>query len=440
MSPSKRRGAMLRMFLPVFIGAAAICSGDLLEQFNQCKEREELPFLRQLASNCASIAEIGADEIVPMWALLLGLSENGQEKTSYIRIAPDYFVHLNELILAAELASPKGISFQSMEEPDFYDADMVILNDPSPSDLETFSAKAKQYLVVRGGADSFMAAHPEWTLRNQQFSEFAVLEKAHAPSFLYRIEEKNHLPDDPKELYIDVMKKILANTIYEDASYQGDFNPEHREYGFDHPKQALTMVGMKRLDNLHFCMQEILKNQIPGDCIETGVWRGGCTILMRAILKAFGDTERKVWVADSYTGVPPPNLEKYPQDRISPLHTESYHYLAVPLTTVKNNFKKFGLLDSQVVFLKGLFSDTLPKAPIEQLALMRLDGDLYESTLDALTNLYPKLSVGGFVIIDDFGSNPNCVEALTDYRREHQIEDPFIPIDFASVYWQKTKP
>lgn len=233
------------------------------------------------------------------------------------------------------------------------------------------------------------------------------------------------------------MKKILTNTIYEDPSYHGAFDLNKREHGEDHPLTAFTMIGMKRLDNIEYCMDEIRRNNIPGDCIETGVWRGGATIFMRAILKAYGDTTRKVWVADCFAGVPPPNVTKYPADHISPLHTESYYYLAVPIEQVKRNFDKFGLLDNQVVFLKGLFSDTLPTAPIKELSLLRLDGDLYESTMDALVNLYPKLSVGGFIIIDDFGGNPNCVQAVHDYRRQHNITDPILWIDNLGVYWKK---
>ncbi len=242
-----------------------------------------------------------------------------------------------------------------------------------------------------------------------------------------------------QRLYIDLMKKILVNTIYEDSSYQSGFQAAVREYGKDHPHLAFTMVGMKRLNNIDECMKQIFENKIPGDCIETGVWRGGCTILMRAIIKSYGDTSRKVWVADSFEGVPAPNLAKFPADHISPLHTASFSYLAVPLEEVQRNFDKCGLLDEQVIFLKGRFSDTLPTAPIEKLSLLRLDGDLYESTIDALVNLYPKLSVGGFIIIDDFGPNPNCVQAVNDYRAEKNITEPIIWIDYDGVYWQKQR-
>lgn len=112
------------------------------------------------------------------------------------------------------------------------------------------------------------------------------------------------VPNTPQELYIDLMKKILTNTIYNDMNASGVHDPALRENGRDWPQFAHTMVGMKRLDNIHACLKDILKNNIPGDCIETGVWRGGSTILMRAILKAYNDPKRKVWIADSFEGLP----------------------------------------------------------------------------------------------------------------------------------------
>lgn len=122
---------------------------------------------------------------------------------------------------------------------------------------------------------------------------------------LHHVDEMSILPTDPKELYIDVVKKILANTIYEDDDSHGRYTVASRMYGLDWPLKAHTMIGMKRLNNIHECMKCILENDVPGDCIETGVWRGGATILMRAILQAYGDDQRKVWVVDSFAGLPP---------------------------------------------------------------------------------------------------------------------------------------
>jgi len=208
-----------------------------------------------------------------------------------------------------------------------------------------------------------------------------------------------------------------------------------RKYGKDWPAQALTMVGRKRLDNIQECVERALEDDIPGDLIETGVWRGGATIFMRAILRAYNDTQRKVWVADSFRGLPRPNIVKYPEDRGYDL--SRWRSLAVFADEVRANFQRFGLLDNQVEFLEGWFADTLPLAPITRLAVLRLDGDLYESTMDSLANLYHRLSPGGFVIVDDYYNSPPCQKAINDFRRTHAIEAEMIKVDWSGAFWRK---
>jgi O-methyltransferase len=182
-----------------------------------------------------------------------------------------------------------------------------------------------------------------------------------------------------------------------------------------------TMLDQVALDHLDSCVRTVVREEIPGDFIETGVWRGGACILMRALLAVTGDTTRRVWVADSFEGLPKPNASLYPADSGDTLWTDT---LGVSVDAVKRNFEKYGLLDDRVIFLKGWFKDTLPTAPIERLAIMRLDGDLYESTIQALEALYPKLSVGGFCLIDDYGAIPACAKAVHDYRDAHGITEP----------------
>ena len=152
------------------------------------------------------------------------------------------------------------------------------------------------------------------------------------------------------------------------------------------------------------------------------------------MLKAYGDESRRVWVADSFEGLPPPDAAQYPADRDDAHWTKDK--LAVSLDQVRDNFERYELLDDHVVFLKGWFSDTLPSAPIEALAVLRLDGDMYQSTIEALRALYPKLSKGGYVIVDDYGL-PNCRAAVEDYRSEHGISEEIVDIDGSGVYWQR---
>jgi O-methyltransferase len=201
------------------------------------------------------------------------------------------------------------------------------------------------------------------------------------------------------------------------------------------PADAETMIGMRRLDNLQRCVTDVIFRGVPGDLIETGVWRGGASIFMRAILKAYGDTQRKVWLADSFQGLPRPDTSRYPADAGSRLWMAPE--LAVSLDDVKANFARYGLLDEQVCFLPGFFRHTLPNAAVKQLSILRLDGDLYESTIVALRTLYAKLATGGYVIIDDYGAIPACKKAVHDFREEQGIDDPIQQIDGAGVFWQR---
>ena len=265
-----------------------------------------------------------------------------------------------------------------------------------------------------------------------------------------------------KDLYLDLLKKCLTDSIHKETyaatlKKSGDgkmiqpaespqFTVEMRrlterelharEVGLDWPAMGETMVGMKRLDNVQACVEDVLTNNIPGDIIEAGVWRGGVAILMRAILKVNGVIDRTVWAADSFSGLPAPNANNFPADASSQLH--NMDFLAVSLEEVKANFERYGMLDEQVKFAKGWFRDTLPTLHDKQWAIVRLDGDMYESTMDGLTNLYPNLSVGGYIIIDDFGALTACRQAVKDYRAQHGIEDPIQSADWTGCYWQKS--
>lgn len=243
------------------------------------------------------------------------------------------------------------------------------------------------------------------------------------------------------DLYVDLLIRTLTNSIYGDPSIapwqnQDDFIDQQREVGADWPRSAHTMVGRRRLKNLAELVGRTIDDRIPGDYIETGVWRGGCCIMMRAMLAYKGRAGSKVFVADSFEGLPPPS------DGITPDVGDIHHTfdeLRVSQEEVAANFTKYGLLDDRVVFLKGWFKDTLPKLKTNKFALLRLDGDMYESTMDALVALYPKLSPGGFIIIDDYGCVPACKQAVTDYRMQHGIREKIVDVDWSGVYWQKIK-
>ncbi len=133
----------------------------------------------------------------------------------------------------------------------------------------------------------------------------------------------NDTADECAKLYIDLLKRCVGNFIYDNdldlmkgrfeldsntgryvSTPAGTVAPERKYFGGIWPTHAHTMIGIPRLENLQWCVEDVLKNRIPGDLIETGVWRGGASIFMRGILKAYGITDRRVWVADSFEGLP----------------------------------------------------------------------------------------------------------------------------------------
>ncbi len=235
-----------------------------------------------------------------------------------------------------------------------------------------------------------------------------------------------------RDKYLNILEGSLTGTLLGDARLLGDpYDPTRRHVGADWPSLAQTMIGTLRMRNLRQLCESAIANNIPGDFIETGVWRGGACIYMRAILDAHDDTVRRVFVADSFNGLPPP-ADTYAADTGDRFH--ELRELAVSRQEVEANFRKYGLLDQRVVFLEGWFKETLPDAPIDRLSVLRLDGDMYESTIQALDALYHKVSKGGCVIVDDYFLKP-CAQAVDSFRADHGIDAPLMPIDGRGVWW-----
>ena len=266
------------------------------------------------------------------------------------------------------------------------------------------------------------------------------------------------MQNDLRQRYLDLMEKTLTGMILRDPPlitpsyleyYRGmarllsgaeptdntppGFQETWRIKGLDQPSLALTMVGLKRLKNFRALIEQAITEGVAGDIIETGVWRGGASIMAKAVLDAWGDVTRRVFVADSYAGPPPPDAA-FPQDAASDLHNESQ--LVVPLEDVRRNFEMAGVLDERVVFLKGWFNETLPDAPCEHLAVIRLDGDMYESTMTPLIALYDRLSPGGFVIIDDYWVPP-CRAAVHDFLDSRSLKPDLVVVDEMFAWFRK---
>lgn len=268
-------------------------------------------------------------------------------------------------------------------------------------------------------------------------------------------------------LYIDLLKKSLTGRLYPEstsvptpqqratceqlmreararfphASDDAHFDSVEQLFDFlsrlASQQRVYTMTEASGVDNVQQCVERVLADNIPGDFIETGVWKGGLPILMRGILKAHDVTDRRVYVADSFEGLPTPDGCDGVDDELMHFMTASVAHLAVSADDVRAAFSAYDLLDDQIVFLEGWFCDTLPRTPFTQLAVIRLDGDWYSSTRDSLEYLYPHLAVGGFIVIDDYGLPLGCRRAVDEYRQQHGIDEPMQWVNQQTVFWRR---
>lgn len=199
----------------------------------------------------------------------------------------------------------------------------------------------------------------------------------------------------------------------------------------------------------------VAARRIPGDVVECGVWRGGTCVYARLCLDLFGLEDRRVHVADSFRGLPIPRTDSLRPDEAA--YARHNATLAVSLEQVRASFVAFGLqdrLDKDVHFHRGYFNESLPRIrhlfqKDSSISLLRMDGDMYDSTVDILYNLYESVSVGGFVVVDDwrwedgaakisFGAQEACI----DFRVVHGIEDTehaMVRIGFYGAYWVKAR-
>ena len=250
-----------------------------------------------------------------------------------------------------------------------------------------------------------------------------------------------------RDLYLNTLRDCLTGLAYRDGRtvskplrllarllglcISRESNPLARVGGQDWPDRGLTMVGTFRLENIRLCLEDVIARNIPGDYVECGVWRGGASIFARGVLRSL-DSRRHVWCCDSFQGLPKGGTHD-PHD----VHHWSSDYLGVEKVLVADAFKRFHLLDEQVHFHEGWFEESLPVLPCETIAVLRLDGDMYSSTMDILTNLYPRVSEGGFVIVDDFYNHEPCRTAVRDYMK---VMPNYYRIDTCGMYWMKGNP
>lgn len=248
------------------------------------------------------------------------------------------------------------------------------------------------------------------------------------------------------DTYLEVLRGLFAGISYGRAERSVRFdtallpyNHTARENGEEMGYLALTMIGKKRLDNLSTLLKEIIKTRIAGHIVETGVWRGGASMFLQAMLLAYHQhKERSLFLCDSFHGLPPSTGQLHKGD----VGWDGLRYSAVSRREVARHFHQYGLLTENVYFVAGYFNQTMPilaqqpPSLLSKIALLRLDGDMYQSTVDVLYHLYEKVTIGGFIIVDDWTGFP-AKDACLDFLKVHKLSPKIVPIDGSSVYWQK---
>ncbi|CAH1797887.1 unnamed protein product, partial [Owenia fusiformis] len=248
-----------------------------------------------------------------------------------------------------------------------------------------------------------------------------------------------------RDIYLKTLKVTLTGYAFKSKAIKmgvGEveiideaMNNDERRRGGDWPSVGYTMIGIIGLDNIQELLENVIQDGVPGDFLEAGVWRGGASMFAKALMNSYNQQNRHSWVCDSFEGLPPAT-QNNDDDQWSEMKA-----LVVSKETVKGHFEEFFLLDEMVHFIQGYFMYSLPclrKTLAEKdrkIAILRADGDMYESSMDILFNLYEFVPVGGYVIIDDW-SIPVAVKAVNEFREMHNIKSTIVQFRGISAYWK----
>jgi len=210
--------------------------------------------------------------------------------------------------------------------------------------------------------------------------------------------------------------------------YPDDFDAIHKE--IIEKVRPYTMTSNERLYGLIESVQYVIKNNIPGDFVECGVWKGGSMMAIAETLKKLGVTDRNLYLYDTFAGMTAPTEDdvdqlnrdastQLTQDANNKLESTVWAYSG--LAEVKNNLAKTNYPAELIHYIEGDVLLTIPQTISTQIGLLRLDTDWYESTKHELIHLYPKLVSKGVLIIDDYGFWKGSRKAVDEYIQEQNI-------------------
>lgn len=252
--------------------------------------------------------------------------------------------------------------------------------------------------------------------------------------------EAQAMLESARQAYLDLLARAVCNYLYIGADTPETVFPnrddQFSDVAWTIPEEARphTIAKFVQIENLRRIGEEVIRRGVPGDFLEAGIWAGGLVIYMAGLLRAYGETDRALWAADSFAGIP---KSRDGQDAVD----QWVERWEAGLARVQSNIRRYDLLTPQIRFIQGYFADTLPGCAVERLALLRVDADTFDSTMDVLNALYHKVSPGGFVIIDDWHL-AGCRQAVIAFRDRHGITEPvrgiFVPGDDEPMeaFWQ----
>jgi len=200
-------------------------------------------------------------------------------------------------------------------------------------------------------------------------------------------------------------------------------------------KPNFTMVKTNNLVNLYNLVQKVNSRSTIGDIVECGVWNGGSAAIMAsACASSQGGIDRRIWLFDSFAGLPTPGPRDGAMER-------KYYFQGMnkgSVEEVKRVFGKLSLPMENIKICAGWFSATLPAADIQRIAILHIDADWYSSVMAVLETMYDKVVPGGFVVLDDYGYWDGCTQAIENFIREHKIDGVKLErVASTGAYFQK---
>ncbi len=221
-----------------------------------------------------------------------------------------------------------------------------------------------------------------------------------------------------------------------------------RQHGADTAKIEMvhhclefSLVGWQGMEATYDCTKKVLEEKTLGALVECGVAQGGSALLIALVNQKFGDGTRRLWLFDSYEGLPEPTPEDFKNgktgEHVRPLPKGSCLGTIEEVSRLLFDQHSLGRRDIELV--KGWFQDTLPqtRGKVGPIALLRLDGDWYESTKVCFDMMFDQVSEGGFVILDDYFTCYGCKRATDEFLQARGKNYPIIPDGRGGAYFQK---